>query len=77
MALYEQVDALGEAILKWADPEDQYRGYTEVRLLLVTSSSKVAQDTSGMELFLFRHGSRKDWPDTLCVFSLLTLCCLS
>ena len=30
MALYEQVDALGEAILSWADPEDQYRGYTEV-----------------------------------------------
>lgn len=31
MALYEQVDALGEAILEWADPENQFRGYTEVR----------------------------------------------
>ena len=30
MALYEQVDALGEAILQWADPENQFRGYTEV-----------------------------------------------
>lgn len=27
---YEQVDAFGETILKWADPEDQFRGYTEV-----------------------------------------------
>ena len=35
MALYEKVDALGEAILQWADPENQYRGYTEVGFHLI------------------------------------------
>jgi len=29
MSFMEKVDSFGEAILKWADPEDQYRGYTE------------------------------------------------
>lgn len=28
--LYDQVDSLGEAILEWADPDNQFRGYTEV-----------------------------------------------
>ena len=30
--LYEKVDALGEKLLNWADPENQFRGYTEVRV---------------------------------------------
>ena len=29
-AYYEKIDALGETLLNWADPENQYRGYTEV-----------------------------------------------
>jgi hypothetical protein len=26
-----QVDAIGEIILQWSDPDKLYRGYTEVR----------------------------------------------
>ena len=33
-AYYEKIDALGETLLNWADPENQYRGYTEVSLRL-------------------------------------------
>jgi hypothetical protein len=28
----QAMDAVGEAILKWADPENKYRGYTEVSI---------------------------------------------
>jgi hypothetical protein len=29
---FEKVDAFGETLLNWADPDNQFRGYTEVRL---------------------------------------------
>jgi hypothetical protein len=29
-SFYEAVNPIGEAILNWADPEEKFRGYTEV-----------------------------------------------
>jgi hypothetical protein len=31
-AYKERIDQIGEAILQWADPQRQFRGYTEVRV---------------------------------------------
>ena len=31
----ESLDSIGESILIWADPDKQFRGYTEVGLLLL------------------------------------------
>jgi len=30
MAYIEKLDSIGESILQWADPDNQFRGYTEV-----------------------------------------------
>lgn len=34
----QAMDAVGEAILEWADPENKYRGYTEVSTYLIATS---------------------------------------
>jgi hypothetical protein len=53
----EKLDAIGESILNWADPDKNFRGYTEVREVPTTTVGKNAcQHIGGMlQIGLYRE----------------------
>ena len=76
MGINAALDSVGESILQWADPENQFRGYTQVCIYEKEHLYLLNSDLSNMkEKFVFLNTVFKDLISVCRFYNSTHACC--